>query len=96
MLNKGEKIKMLTAIALLNLPDKKTAITAETSQSIKDIQITDEEFNNIINSYIKDKYIEKMATDEELLKSLAEQALNYAKDYPPLMLELKNKYFNNL
>jgi len=96
MLNKNDKFKMLTAIALLNMPDKKTAITEETNQSIKDIQITDEEFNNIITSYIKDKYIEKMATDEELLKSLAEQALNYAKDYPPLMLELKNKYFNNL
>lgn len=99
-LNREDKIKMLGALSLLGLPDKKQEI----SESVNKVEFSWREKPPIpilanakeYSDYLDDLDKEGDLDDEELLQKLAEQIFSYVKKYPELMRELKEKYFKDL
>jgi len=97
-LNKEDKIKMLGALSLLGLPDKKQEISenkqAESWRGKPPIPIMGGASQ--LNNYAKDLDKEGDLGDEEILRSFAGLVFSKVKDYPELMRELKEKYFKDL
>ena len=86
-LNKNEKLKVLKAIKLLDLPERKQEVSENANEiKISWIERTPTEILENIDS---------REIDEELLGKLAEQVFSLIKSYPKLLQEVGAKYFTN-